>query len=154
MKLSLNLLAATAFFWHPSASAQAPSGASALVNEHSSSLVFVSDEGTGGAGSGFVCDFRGKPALFTNIHVVAGMKAPRFTLLDKTIIQTVGAPSIAVGHDIVCYPLPPNTALPKLRAAPKVEDVAAIGDEVFVLGNSEGARVIAPALRKNRRART
>ena len=144
MKIPLHLLAATALFCIPSAPAQTSGGAAALVNEHSSSLVFVSDEGTGGAGSGFVCDFHGKPALFTNIHVVAGMKAPRFTLLDKTIIQTVGTPSIAVGHDLAYYPLPPDTALPKLRAAPKVEEVAAIGDEVFVLGNSEGARVIAP----------
>lgn len=137
-------MAAIALFWLPFAAAQTTPGAAALVGEHSSSLVFVSDEGTGGAGSGFVCDFRDKPALFTNIHVVAGMKAPRFTLLDKTIIRTIGAPSIAVGHDLVYYPLPPDTVLPKLRAAPKVEDVAAIGDEVFVLGNSEGARVIAP----------
>lgn len=118
--------------------------AAAATSDLASNLVFVADTGTGGAGSGFICEFRGKPALFTNIHVVAGMRAPQFTKLDKTPVQPAGAPSGAVGHDILYYPLPADTPAPKLRAAPRLEDVATIGDEIFVLGNSEGARVIAP----------
>ncbi len=117
---------------------------SAFVSEHGADLVFVSDESTRGAGSGFVCDYRGKPALITNVHVAAGMRAPQFTRLDKSGVATVGAPLAAVGHDILHYSLPQGSALPKLRVALNVEDVAAIGDEVFVLGNSEGARVITP----------
>jgi hypothetical protein len=116
----------------------------ALVTSNSSNLVFVSDETNGSAGSGFICEFRGKPALITNMHVVAGMRSPRFTKLDKSGVQTYGTPSGAVGHDILYYPLPPATPLPSLRAAPHVEDIATIGDDVFVLGNSEGARVITP----------
>ena len=122
----------------------APKTASALVAEHAANLVFVSDGETGGAGSGFVCEFQGKPALLTNIHVVAGMRAPTFKRLDNTVMKTVGNPASAVGHDILNYALSPDAPMPKLRAASKVGEVAAIGDEVFVLGNSEGARVIAP----------
>ena len=118
--------------------------ASAFVSEHSYSLVFVEDKGTGGAGSGFVCSFRGKPALFTNIHVVAGMRAPQFTRLDKSNVSTVGAPASAVGHDILHYTLSAGTLTPKLIVAERLEGIAAIGDDVFVLGNSEGARVITP----------
>jgi hypothetical protein len=121
-----------------------PKTAASLVSELGANLVFVSDGGSGGAGSGFVCEHLGKPSLITNIHVVAGMKAPGFKLLDNTVVKTLGAPASAVGHDIMRYALPPEAPMPKLRVAPKVEDVAAIGDEVFVLGNSEGARVIAP----------
>lgn len=125
-------------------STETPSSSSAFVNEHTADLVFVSDDSTRGAGSGFVCEYRGKPALITNIHVAAGMRAPQFTRLDKSGVKTAGAPSAAIGHDILLYSLPPGSAMPKLRVAPNVEDVAAIGDEVFVLGNSEGARVITP----------
>ncbi len=137
----LLLLSAFALISIPAASAQ---NAASLVGKHTANLVFVSDAGSGGAGSGFVCEFRGKPALFTNIHVAAGMQTPRFTRLDKTAVQTVGAPSLAVGHDILHYALPPDAPMPTLVAATNIENVAAIGDEVFVLGNSEGARVIAP----------
>ena len=122
----------------------APLKSSVFVSERGADLVFVSDESTRGAGSGFVCDYCGKPALITNIHVAAGMRAPQFTRLDKSGVATVGAPMAAVGHDILLYSLPLGTPLPKLRVSPNVEDVAAIGDEVFVLGNSEGARVITP----------
>ncbi len=128
-------------------SSDAPTGkpsASAFVTEHSSSLVFVSDKGTGSEGSGFICNFHGKPALFTNIHVVAGMRAPTFTRLDQSSVTTRGNPVAAIGHDILHYTLPSEAPMPKLHAATRVEDVAAIGDEVFVLGNSEGARVITP----------
>ncbi len=126
------------------AAAATAAAASAFVSEHSACLVFVEDKGTGSAGSGFICSFRGKPALFTNIHVVAGMRAPQFTRLDKSTVNTASLPASAIGHDILHYTLPVDSAPPKLLAAERVEDVAAIGDEVFVLGNSEGARVITP----------
>lgn len=122
----------------------APKTAAGLVSEFSGNLVFVADQKTGGAGSGFICEHGGEPALFTNTHVVAGMGAPVFKRLDNSIAATLGAPASAVGHDIMRYRLPPEVPMPKLRAAPDVGAIAAIGDEIFVLGNSEGARVIAP----------
>lgn len=118
--------------------------ASRAISHNAANLVFVSDSTTQGAGSGFICEFEGKPALFTNIHVVAGMQAAKFTTLDQKNIQTVGAPFAAVGHDIIRYSLPEDTTIPRLRLATNTSEIAAIGDEVFVLGNSEGARVITP----------
>lgn len=109
-----------------------------------SNLVFVSDATTGGAGSGFICNFRGKPALFSNIHVVADMKTPRFTLLNQASVKPGSVGACAVGHDILYLSLPDSTPTQKLDAAPKVDEIARVGDQVFVLGNSEGARVITP----------
>ena len=142
--LQASLCAQSVVVTAPGAAQSEPQSASDVVATHPANLVFVSDGGTGGAGSGFVCEFHGKPALITNIHVVAGMRAPRFTGLDNIPVKVAGNPACAVGHDILHYALPPDAPIPKLRVAPKLEDVAAIGDKVFVLGNSEGARVIAP----------
>jgi hypothetical protein len=118
--------------------------AARTVHHNAANLVFVSDTATQSAGSGFIADFEGKPALFTNIHVVAGMQAAKFTTLDQRVIQTVGVPVAAVGHDILRYSLAPDESTPRLRVATNAAEVAEIGDEVFVLGNSEGARVISP----------
>ncbi|MES2570550.1 MAG: trypsin-like peptidase domain-containing protein [Verrucomicrobiota bacterium] len=113
---------------------------SRLVREHSNSLVFVDDAG-GSTGSGFVAQLQGKTFLFTNIHVVAGMKGPRLTRLDRSPISP-GAGSAAVGHDVMRYEAPPGAR--PLQIMEGVENNALIGDDVVVLGNSEGAHVILP----------
>lgn len=124
--------------------ASTPPSIAEAIASLSANLVFVSDPATGGAGSGFICNYKGKPSLFSNIHVVADMKTPRFTLLNQALIKPGGVGACAVGHDILYLSLPDSTTPPKLDAAENVEQIARVGDQVFVLGNSEGARVITP----------
>ena len=110
-----------------------------LVKTYSGSLVFVEDKG--GAGSGFVCSFGGRKFVFTNQHVVAGHPGVALTLLDQSPIK-VGQAAAAVGHDIMSLALLSDSKAMDMMT--EVEKNAAIGDEVVVLGNPEGARVIKP----------
>ena len=110
-----------------------------LVKTYSGSLVFVEDKG--GAGSGFVCSFGGRKFVFTNQHVVAGHPGVVLTLLDQSPIK-VGQAAAAVGHDIMSLALLSESKAMDMMT--EVEKNAAIGDEVVVLGNPEGARVIKP----------
>jgi hypothetical protein len=114
-----------------------------LVKTYSGSLVFVEDKG--GAGSGFVCSIGGKKFVLTNQHVVAGHPGASLTLLDQSPIK-VGQAAAAVGHDIMSLALLTDTKAMDMML--EVEKNAAIGDEVVVLGNPEGARVIKPFLGK------
>ena len=127
----------------PMPEATIPSASSAelgkLVRDFSASLVFI--EGAGGVGSGFICRTKDGVALLTNQHVVAGVSRIRFTRTDNAAIET-GAISAAVGHDLIRFVTP---EIPRpLIASDNVEADAQIGDEIVVLGNSEGARVIQP----------
>ncbi len=114
-----------------------------LVKNYSGSLVFVEDKG--GAGSGFACMFGTQKFIFTNQHVVAGHPGVKLTLLDQSPIQ-VGQAAAAVGHDIMSLALISNTKTMDMML--EVEKNAAIGDDVVVLGNPDGARVIKPLVGK------
>jgi hypothetical protein len=74
----------------------------ALVQQHRTALVVVKDRK--GAGSGFVAMAGGKPWLFTNIHVSAGMAAPEFTRIDGQRI-TPGVAEAATEHDVMRFAL-------------------------------------------------
>jgi hypothetical protein len=117
--------------------------AAELVKSYSGSLVFVEDKG--GAGSGFVCSFGGRKFVFTNQHVVAGHSGAALTLLDQSPIKT-GQAAAAVGHDIMSFALLSDTKAMEIMT--EVEKNTAIGDDVVVLGNPEGARVIKPLVGK------
>ncbi len=110
-----------------------------LVQQFRASLVFV--EGGGGSGSGFVCQTKEGPFLLTNQHVVASMPSFRLTRLDRTPIPT-GAMAAAVGHDVMRFVI--ETPIAPMLAMEQVETEATIGDDIVVLGNTEGARVIQP----------
>ncbi|MDB6152754.1 MAG: hypothetical protein JWL90_1207 [Chthoniobacteraceae bacterium] len=111
-----------------------------LVRDFNNCLIFI-DDSSAVTGSGFVAQTGEKTFLFTNAHVVAGMKAPRFTRLDRSPIA-LGAASVAVGHDVMRYEGP--AMIKPLQIMTAIESNALIGDEVIVLGNSEGAHVILP----------
>lgn len=110
-----------------------------LTREFSNSLVFV--EGKASRGSGFICAFGGAKFVITNQHVIAGNPGAKFTLLDQSPIRT-GQAAAAVGHDIMSFALLSDAKAMEILT--DVEKNAAIGDEVAVLGNVEGARVIKP----------
>src|SRR5262245_48775513 len=73
-----------------------------VVQQSSSSLVFV--EGGGGSGSGFVCKLKDGTFLVTNQHVLAGMARIKFTRLDNAPVKS-GAAGAAVGHDVMRFAL-------------------------------------------------
>jgi len=89
-------------------------------------------------GSGFIALWGVRPYLFTNIRA-ASLKQPEFTLLDGSPVSLVSA-EVAIGSDIVRFTLkdPPEDFL---ECAVDVEKNAAIGDNVFVPGNSGGGVV-------------
>jgi len=68
------------------------------------------------------------------------MKRPRFTLLDGTVLAPVTVES-AVGHDLIRFGLKdlPSAALDTER---DMNAEVAIGDDVFVFGNSDGGGVV------------
>ena len=108
-----------------------------MVKEYKSGLAFV--QGKTGQGSGFITILKGQKYLLSNAHVVAGVRPPRFTLLDRTPVG-VGSASAAVGHDIVAVTVVSGgTPIPAMES---VENESNIGDAVVVLGNAEGAGVV------------
>ena len=111
--------------------------ASAIVQAYHDSLVFVT--GADAAGSGFIATMAGSNFLVTNAHVAAGIRDAQFKTLDGTTAQG-GAPSIAIGEDIFCMAMPAGGK--PLQVMRNVDQNAAIGDSVAVLGNAEGGGVI------------
>ena len=115
----------------------AQGSAASMVKEYKSGLAFV--QGKTGQGSGFITVLKGQKYLLSNAHVVAGVRPPKFTLLDRTPVG-VGSASAAVGHDIVAVTvLSGGTPIPAMES---VETESNIGDAVVVLGNAEGAGVV------------
>jgi hypothetical protein len=121
----------------PPISPQDQQAAAALVQAYHDSLVFVT--GADAAGSGFIATISNGNFLVTNAHVAAGIRDAQFKSLDGTAVQG-GTPSIAVGEDIFCMSMPAGgKPLPVMQ---NVDQNAAIGDSVVVLGNAEGGGVV------------
>ena len=118
-------------------SATAFAAAAELVKVNRTNLVFVTT--ADGAGSGFIASYGTGTFLITNAHVAATTKGAMFNSLDNTQVP-IGAPAVAVGHDIFRMALPPGGT--PLHVMIGVDENATIGDEVVVLGNAEGAGVI------------
>ena len=92
--------------------------AAQLVKDYRDGLVFV--EGKTGQGSGFIVDYKGQKYLFTNAHVMAGVRVPKFKLLDRSPVR-VGAAVAAVAPPRAAppaAPLPPR-APPQAKPSPR-----------------------------------
>lgn len=92
-----------------------------------------------GAGSGFVAKLNGTPTLLTNAHVIAGATRLQFQYLTGAP-ATPGKGRLAFGHDVAAFDAPATS--PALEISSDVNKDAAIGDEVIVYGNSQGASVV------------
>ena len=121
----------------PYVSSETQQSASAIIQAHHDSLVFVN--GAAAAGSGFIASMNGGNFLVTNAHVTAGIRDASFKTLDGTAVQA-GVPSAAVGEDIFCMAMPPGGT--PFEVMQQVDANAAVGDDVVVLGNAEGGGVI------------
>jgi S1-C subfamily serine protease len=122
----------------PKPASAPPAAPGDLVQTHRDCFVLVT--GDEGHGSGFICRLGGRTLLFTNNHVVAGMRQPRFSQLSGAQVS-VGAAESAAGCDLMRLALPAPPAHP-LEAMTDLEANARIGDEVVVLGNTGGGGVV------------
>lgn len=127
----------------PVVSPEVQKTASSFISTYHNSLVFVT--GKDGAGSGFIAKIGDANFLITNAHVEADCADATFKALDGTAVQP-GTPSIAVGRDIFCMAQPAGGN--PLEIMENVDAIAAVGDDVVVLGNAEGGGVINTILGK------
>ena len=121
---------------NPSPPEKFPSNSDEFRKAEKSLLIINGDKKEG---SGFLAKYKGRVLVFTNAHVLSGNS--RFTILDLAN-QTIRPKQMAVakGFDVAVFSQSQITN--GLEIAPKVEEVATIGDDVAVLGNSLGAGVV------------
>jgi hypothetical protein len=110
-----------------------------LIHNATASMAVV--EGERKSGSGFVGKIGDAKFLLTNIHVVTQNPNPTFTLMDRSPINQ-GAPAVAVGRDVLAIGVPASE--PAMEMMVNVDQNVVIGDEIIVLGNAQGQRVLAP----------
>jgi len=96
-------------------------------------------EGASGTGSASIVNMQGKAVIITNAHVVSGNSALRFRRLDGTEVKPE-----KIGISTQCDLAMASQS--QLRGGlPMAEDVSkevAVGDDVIVLGNSQGSGVV------------
>ena len=131
---------------HGSSSAQEYlSGRTPPVNEARPDLKRMLDylviiEGKAGKGSGAIIRTKGGPLLITNAHVLSGNENITFRLLDSTALSIIFENAgIARRYDLAILSL--NFDKGGLDVMDQVDKNVSLGDEVVVLGNSEGSGV-------------
>jgi Trypsin-like peptidase domain len=96
-------------------------------------------EGDKGKGSGFIARMEGKTYVITNSHVIRGSSKVTFKTVGNKELS-IGPLQIADHADLVRAEVTaPGNVLEILQNA---EQVIKIGDEIMVVGNSEGAGVV------------
>jgi len=132
--------AATHFSW--SAETNAPTGsdkAANLLRDYRSDIVLI--KGKTGAGSGFVFARADRKFLASNAHVLASVRSPTITALDRTPIRfKPGAALVAVGHDIILLEI--QEAGKGMPLVEGVENEVAVNDPIVVCGNTGGSDVV------------
>lgn len=119
------------------ASADAVARSNAGVSHYAKWLLIA--EGEEGLGSASVIMFRGAPTIVTNAHVMSGNPNVKFRSLNSTTVRYSDL-SLSQDYDLAALK---QGDLPD--GIPMLEDVdksAAIGDDVVVLGNSQGSSVV------------
>jgi hypothetical protein len=99
-------------------------------------LVLV--EGNCGRGSASVIKFRGNPLIVTNAHVLSGNSRVDFRLLNNRALK---AGTFGVARDVDLAVFTQGELDDGLEILENVDQNAAVGDEIVVLGNSLGRAV-------------
>lgn len=108
-----------------------------FLRAHQGDIVLI--KGKDGAGSGFVFERGGRRFLASNAHVMAGVRAPKFSTLDRSTLKFKGTPAtVAVGHDILLLELDSTNGIPAMEA---FEAEVAVNDAIVVYGNTGGSDV-------------
>jgi hypothetical protein len=111
--------------------------AARLQHDFQNEIVLI--KGKNGSGTGFIGDVSGKKFLFSNAHVLAGIKAPTFTLMNRKPVK-LGPASVAVGHDLVMIVVVEGGS--GIPVAKPLETYAGINDDILVLGNPGRGEVV------------
>lgn len=109
--------------------AQDKASAASLLREYHDDIVLI--KGKAGGGTGFIADIKGKKFLVSNAHVLAGVRSPTFTTMNREPLK-LGPASIAVGHDLLMF-----AVIEGGRGIPVAESATAdaeMGDNIMVLG--------------------
>jgi hypothetical protein len=96
-------------------------------------------DGSEGEASGSLVMYEGKARLVTNAHVLSEMPDARFSRLDSTAVAT-GPFSYAEGADLAVADQ--NASAEGMEMMTDVDKEVAVGDDVVVLGNSQGSDVV------------
>ncbi len=113
-----------------------------LVKTYNDSLLVVT--GNGGNGSGFVATMGSVSYIITNTHLMAAVREPAFKDLDDKTVH-FGKASAAIGADVLRLEAQAGKPMELMQ---DVNQNASIGDDIVVLGNSEGAGVVNPIMGK------
>ena len=95
-------------------------------------------EGKAGKGSGAILRLDGHSVIVTNAHVLSGNEQMTFRLLDSTKLA-VGTLAVARAYDLAV--VAQSSVEGGLEVMLGVEKNVSLGDEVIVLGNSQGSGV-------------
>lgn len=113
----------------PRQMAQDKASAATLLREYHDDIVLI--KGKAGGGTGFIADIKGKKFLVSNAHVLAGVRSPTFTTMNRKPLK-LGPASVAVGHDLLMF-----AVMEGGRGIPVAESATAdaeMGDSVMVVG--------------------
>lgn len=113
--------------------------ADSLLRDYRSDIVLI--KGKAGSGSGFVITLNGHKFLASNAHVMAAIRAPTFSPLDRTLLRLKpGAASVAVGHDVILLEVQQGgNGMPLVKS---FETEVAVNDPIAVYGNTGGGDVV------------
>lgn len=101
-------------------------------------IVFI--RGGGGAGSGFVCNFRGTPVIITNAHVYAAMPNPTIADSDRREYKAKSA-LVSKTRDLVFIEIDLPTGVIPLELEAKVTDLS-LDSGLAAYGDSLGDGVV------------
>jgi len=103
------------------------------------SKFIVTIEGDNGSGTGFLVKWGQWNAVATNAHVLGGNKVIKITTLDGRVLRT-GRLAVAKNIDLALVEV--NYSGPFLPVSSTLGTDVQEGDEILVLGNSEGEGVV------------
>ncbi len=96
-------------------------------------------QGDNSSGSGFIAAYEGQPHLFTNNHVISGNTRLTALLLDGTPLK-LSRLLVDGEYDLAVFAQEGGSK--GLEILENVDQNVEVGDEVLVVGNSMGSRVV------------
>ncbi len=97
-------------------------------------------KGAGSSGSGFIADIKGRNFLVTNIHVLGATRGANFKTIEGVRVDLGSTAYVCHTRDIAIVPIEWNG--PKFEVSSSLSfDEVRVGQDVVVMGNSNGASV-------------
>lgn len=94
----------------------------------------------GGGGSGFIAEIKGRTFFVTNIHVLAAARNASFKTVQGKPVGLSDRVFVSQNRDLAIVPI--EWGEDRLQVSPSLtNDQVSIGDNITVMGNSDGASV-------------